>query len=161
MLGNAPNPYGQMNPNMMGGSMGQMNNPMMPNPMNNPMMPNPMNNPMMPNQMNNPMMPNQMGMNNNSMNNLNFQLKARGQGIDQNEFDKIIGSSRNCLMSNQQPLSTATGNMIKQCLGGEWFVFVCPVGCRNFDFALTCVTGGDFLSFSLGNTLFQVCRLRN
>lgn len=156
MYGNPPNPYGQMNnPNMMGGSMGQMNNQMMPNQMmQNQMMPNPMM-PNMPNQM----MPNQ-GMNN-SMGNLDFQLKARGQGIDQNEYDSIIGSARSCLMNNQQPLSTATGNMIKQYLGGEWFVFVCPVGCRNFDFSLTCVTGGDFLSFSLGNTLFQVCRLRN
>lgn len=90
-----------------------------------------------------------------------FKQYAVGQGIDQREYNSIITAAQNAYMARASPLSTGTSNNIKAYLGGEWFVFVSPVGSKNFDFCLSCVTGGDFMSFSLDNTLFQICRLRN
>ena len=49
--------------------------------------------------------------------------------------------------------------MIKQQLKGEWFVYVCEAGKKDYDFALTILKGGDFMSFTLDNKLFQICRL--
>ena len=90
-----------------------------------------------------------------------FKQYAVGQGIDQREYNSIISAAQSAYISRASPLSTGTSNIIKQLIGGEWFVFVSPVGSKNFDFSLSCVTGGDFMSFSLDNTLFQICRLRD
>lgn len=90
-----------------------------------------------------------------------FKQYAVGNGIDQNEYNSIITSATNAYRMRATPLSTGTSNNIKSMIGGEWFVFVSPVGSKNFDFCLSCVTGGDFMSFSLDNTLFQICRLRD
>ena len=91
----------------------------------------------------------------------NFKLIARGQGIDDNEYNAIITSSTNAYNARMNPLSTGTVKLIKQMIGGEWFVFVCPVGVQNYDFSLSVVTGGDFLSFYIDKFHFQVCRLDN
>ena len=91
----------------------------------------------------------------------NFKLIARGQGIDDNEYNAIITSSTNAYNARMNPLSTGTVKLIKQMIGGEWFVFVCPVGVQNYDFSLSVVTGGDFLSFYVDKFHFQVCRLTN
>ena len=58
------------------------------------------------------------------------------------------------------PISTVSANLIKQQLKGEWFVYVCELGKKDYDFALTTLKGGDFMSFSIDNKLFQVCRLK-
>ena len=91
----------------------------------------------------------------------NFKLLARGQGIDNNEYNAIITSATNAFNARMNPLSTGTVSIIKQMIGGEWFVFVCPVGEQNYDFSLSVVTGGDFLSFYIDKFHFQVCRLDN
>ena len=91
----------------------------------------------------------------------NFKLLARGQGIDNNEYNAIITSATNAFNARMNPLSTGTVSIIKQMIGGEWFVFVCPVGEQNYDFSLSVVTGGDFLSFYVDRFHFQVCRLDN
>ena len=91
----------------------------------------------------------------------NFKLIARGQGIDDNEYNAIITSATNAFNARMNPLSTGTVSIIKQMIGGEWFVFVCPVGEQNYDFSLSVVTGGDFLSFYIDKFHFQVCRLDN
>ena len=91
----------------------------------------------------------------------NFKLIARGQGIDDNEYNAIITSATNAFNARMNPLSTGTVSIIKQMIGGEWFVFVCPVGEQNYDFSLSVVTGGDFLSFYVDKFHFQVCRLTN
>lgn len=62
-------------------------------------------------------------------------------------------------MSKQTPVSTIAANMIKQMLKGEWFVYACDAAKKDDDFALTVLKGGDFLSFTLDNKLFQICRL--
>ena len=89
-----------------------------------------------------------------------FKQYAVGNGIDRNEYTVITNSATKVFTAKTFPLSTNTANMIKQGIGGEWFVFVSPVGSKDYDFCLSSVSGGDFLSFSLDNTLFQVCRLR-
>ena len=58
------------------------------------------------------------------------------------------------------PLSEHCANLIKQRLGGHWFVFQCDMAGTDFDFHLTKVKGGDFLSFSLDNKKFEVCRIK-
>ena len=123
---------------------GQPGMPMYGQPMMQPGMP--MMQPGMP--MMQPMMPQPM-----------FKQIAVGHGIDMNEFNKIVSAATFVYQSRQTPLSTATANYIKQNLGGEWLVVTYPVG-RQYDFCLSSVTGGDFMSFSLDNTLYQICRLR-
>lgn len=89
-----------------------------------------------------------------------FKQIAVGSGIDMNEFNKIVQGATSAYMQKILPLSISTANMIKQMLKGEWFVFVSQVTDNDFNFALTSVAGGDFMSFSLDTTLFQVCRLK-
>ena len=90
-----------------------------------------------------------------------FQQFARGQGIDNNEYNAIVSGCTNAFMMKANPLSNACVKNIKNMIRGEWFVFVCPVGSKQYDFSLSIVTGADFLSFSLDSTQFQVCRISN
>ena len=84
--------------------------------------------------------------------------KARGYGIDQREYFRITQAAIDVFQRKMVPYSTHTANAIKQMLGGDWVV-VCYPEHRAYDFALTVVKGGDFMSFTLDNVLFQVCRL--
>ena len=85
--------------------------------------------------------------------------KARGFGIDQNEYQRITQCAMDVYQRRMTPFSTHTANAIKQMLGGDW-VIVCYPEQRQYDFALTVVKGGDFMSFTIDNILFQVCRLK-
>ena len=123
---------------------GQPGMPMYGQPMMQPGMP--MMQPGMP--MMQPMMPQPM-----------FKQITVGYGIDMYEFNKIVSAATFVYQSRQTPLSTLTANYIKQNLGGEWLVVTYPIG-SQYDFCLSSVTGGDFMSFSLDNTLYQICRLR-
>ena len=91
-----------------------------------------------------------------------FVLLGKGQGIDQNEYDKIIKAAQKSYEEgkhDRQTLSFKTGREIRNTLNGQWFVFVSEKG-KKFDFALSTVVDNDFLSFSIGTTMFQVCRLK-
>jgi hypothetical protein len=91
-----------------------------------------------------------------------FTELARGQGIDKNEYDIIVSSARKAYeecKTDNQTISSRTGFEIKKNLGGQWFVFVSEKG-KKFDFSLSTVASSDYLTFLLGNTLFQVCRLK-
>ena len=83
-----------------------------------------------------------------------------GQGIDMNEYNRIVDCCKQCYMSRATPLSEHCCNAVKQALGGDWFVFQCEMGNADFDFHLTKVRGGDYMTFSLDNKKFEVCRLR-
>ena len=83
-----------------------------------------------------------------------------GQGIDMNEFNSIVECCKQAYMSRATPLSEQCTNAIKQRLGGDWFVFQCEMGASDFDFHLTKVRGGDYMTFSLDNKKFEVCRLK-
>lgn len=88
-----------------------------------------------------------------------FRQIAVGHGIDTNEFNSIVAAATNCYMMKSMPMSSSVTNAIKSLLGGEWVCVVCPTT-RNYVFCCSLVKGGDFMSFSLDNTLFQICRLR-
>ena len=88
-----------------------------------------------------------------------FRQIAVGHGIDTNEFNRIVAAATNCYMMKSMPMSSAVTNAIKSLLGGEWVCVVSP-STKNYDFCCSVVKGGDFMSFSLDNTLFQICRLR-
>ena len=83
-----------------------------------------------------------------------------GQGIDMNEFNSIVDCCKQAYITRATPLSEHCTTLIKQRLGGDWFVFQCEEGNSDFDFHLTKVRGGDFMSFSLDNKKFEVCRLK-
>ena len=83
-----------------------------------------------------------------------------GQGIDMNEFNSIVECCKQCYMSRATPLSEHCTQAIKQRLGGDWFVFQCEEGKSDFDFHLTKVKGGDYMTFTLDNRKFEVCRLK-
>ena len=83
-----------------------------------------------------------------------------GKGIDMNEFNSIVECCKQAYMSRATPLSEHCTNAIKQRLGGDWFVFQCDLNNTDFDFYLTKVTGGDYMTFSLDNRKFEVCRLK-
>ena len=83
-----------------------------------------------------------------------------GQGIDMNEYNQIVECCKQAYMSRATPLSEQCTNAIKQRLGGDWFVFQCEMGNSDFDFHLTKVKGGDYMTFSLDNKKIEVCRLK-
>ena len=83
-----------------------------------------------------------------------------GQGIDQNEYNQIVECCKGAYMNRATPLSEHCTQAIKQRLGGDWFVFQCEMGKSDFDFHLTKVKGGDYITFSLDNKKFEVCRLK-
>ena len=83
-----------------------------------------------------------------------------GKGIDMNEFNSIVECCKQAYMSRAIPLSEHCTNAIKQRLGGDWFVFQCELNNTDFDFYLTKVKGGDYMTFSLDNRKFEVCRLK-
>ena len=83
-----------------------------------------------------------------------------GKGIDMNEFNSIVECCKQAYMSRATPLSEHCTNAIKQRLGGDWFVFQCELNNADFDFYLTKVKGGDYMTFSLDNRKFEVCRLK-
>ena len=89
-----------------------------------------------------------------------FKQISVGQGIDMKEFQSITQCCIQAYQLKQNPISTVSANLIKQQLKGEWFVYVCELGKKDYDFALTTLKGGDFMSFSIDNKLFQVCRLK-
>ena len=85
-----------------------------------------------------------------------------GQGIDNNEFNRIVDCCKHAYMQVKGAPKTAqmAAEGIKQMLGGDWLVFISNLGYENFDFSLTRVRGGDFMAFSLDNKKFQVCRIK-
>ena len=83
-----------------------------------------------------------------------------GKGIDMNEFNSIVECCKQAYMSRATPLSEHCTNAIKQRLGGDWFVFQCELNNTDFDFYLTKVKGGDYMTFRLDNRKFEVCRLK-
>ena len=85
-----------------------------------------------------------------------------GQGIDMNEFNRIVDCSKYNYIQTKGAPQTAQkiAEGIKQMLGGDWLVFISNLGYENFDFSLTRVKGGDYMAFSLDNKKFQICRVK-
>ena len=90
-----------------------------------------------------------------------FKLIGRGKGIDEKEYYVITHSAADALNAKEDPLSNGIIKKIKSQLGGEWMVFASVEGLKGYDFSLSIVTGNDFLSFTIQNFRFQICRLRD
>lgn len=90
-----------------------------------------------------------------------FRLIGRGKGIDEKEYYDITHAANDALRAKEDPLSNGIIKRIKSTLGGEWMVFASVEGLKGYDFSLSIVTGNDFLSFTIENFRFQVCRLRD
>ncbi len=90
-----------------------------------------------------------------------FNLIGRGNGIDEKEFYVITHAAFDALNMKEDPLSNGIIKRIKKDLGGEWMVFASVEQLKGYDFSLSIVTGNDFLSFTIRNFRFQVCRLRD
>jgi hypothetical protein len=101
-----------------------------------------------------------MGFNSNFNQQPAYKQYAVGTGIDSSEYNAITTAATKVYQAKTSPLSTNTANAIKQQIGGEWFVFISPLNNKDYDFCISSVTGGDFMSFSLDNTLYQICRLK-
>ena len=89
----------------------------------------------------------------------NVEVVSRGNGINDKEYNDITSS---CIEVNDKhiiPMSTMCIKKIKEKLNGEWYVFVCPEKETNFDFYLSFVDGGRFLTFKYGKNEFHVCRI--
>ena len=91
----------------------------------------------------------------------NFKLMSRGNGIDEREYYCITHAAADALNKKEDPLSNGIIKRIKRDLGGEWMVFASIENLKGYDFSLSIVTGNDFLSFTIQNFRFQVCRLRD
>ena len=90
-----------------------------------------------------------------------FRLIGRGKGIDEKEYFDITHAANDALRAKEDPLSNGIIKRIKNSLGGEWMVFASVEGLKGYDFSLSIVTGNDFLSFTIENFRFLVCRLRD
>ena len=90
-----------------------------------------------------------------------FRLISRGRGIDQKEYYDITHAANEALRLKEDPLSNGIIKRIKNSLGGEWMAYASVEGLKGYDFSLSIVTGNDFLSFTIENFRFQVCRLRD
>ena len=91
----------------------------------------------------------------------NFKLIGRGNGIDEREYYVITHAAADALNKKEDPLSNGIIKRIKRDIGGEWMVFASIENLKGYDFSLSIVTGNDFLSFTIQNFRFQVCRLRD
>ena len=127
-------------------------------PMGNPMMGGMMGQPMMGGMMGQPMMGQPMMGGGMMAPAPIYKQISVGMGIDMVEFNKIVQCATTVYQSRVSPLSTHTANSIKAMLGGEWLV-VCYPATKTYDFSLSTVKAGDFMAFSLDNTLYQVCRI--
>ena len=90
-----------------------------------------------------------------------FKLIGRGKGIDEREYYVITHAASSALNAKEDPLSNGIVKKIKADLGGEWMVFASVEGLKGYDFSLSIVAGNDFLSFTIQNFRFQICRLRD
>jgi len=85
--------------------------------------------------------------------------KARGYGIILMIMQELLNAIQVFISKDARPYSANASNSIKQIFGGDWVV-VCYPEQRAYDFDLTTVKGGDFITFTVDNALFQVCRLK-
>ena len=90
-----------------------------------------------------------------------FREIARGSGIDMNEYMTITTIAKNCYNNHLLPLSECIGREIRKALRGEWFVFVSKEGDFPKDFCLSLVEDNDYLTFAIGTSLIQVCRMKH
>ena len=89
--------------------------------------------------------------------NSRVQVISRGNGINEKEFQDITNACIEVQDKHVMPMSNMCIKKIKEKVRGEWYVFVCPEKETNFDFYLSFVDGGKYLTFKYGLNEFHVC----
>ena len=91
--------------------------------------------------------------------NQKIEVKSRGNGINDKEYNDITASCMEVQDKNIIPMSSMCIKKIKEKINGEWYVFVCPEKETNYDFYLSYVEGGKYLTFKYGDNEFHVCSI--
>ena len=89
--------------------------------------------------------------------NSKVQVISRGNGINEKEFQDITNACIEVQDSRVIPMSTKCINKIKEKVRGEWYVFVCPESEKNYDFYLSFVDRGKYITFRYGPNEFHAC----
>ena len=89
--------------------------------------------------------------------NSKVQVISRGKGINDKEFNDITSSCIEVQDKKIIPISNMCIKKIKEKLRGEWYVFVVPEKETNYDFYLSFVDGGKYLTFKYDLNEFHVC----
>ena len=90
-------------------------------------------------------------------NNSKVQLVSRGNGINDKEFQDITSTCIELQDKHVVPMAGMCTKKIKEKIRGEWYVFVCPESEKNYDFYLSFVDKGKYLTFKYGSNVFHVC----
>ncbi len=90
-------------------------------------------------------------------NNSKVQVISRGNGINDMDYREITNSCVEVQDSRAFPMSQRCIDKIKQKIRGEWYVFVCPESDTNYDFYLSFVDKGKYLTFKYNGNEFHVC----
>ena len=88
--------------------------------------------------------------------NPNVQILSRGSGISDRDCQEITSACIEAQEKQLAPLANVCIQKIKEKLRGDWYVFVCPQSETNYDFYLSFVDGGKFLTFRYGTNEFHV-----
>ncbi len=90
-------------------------------------------------------------------------LIEKGNGIDNNEYNKITYAVYDCIQQNAQMPGSSFSNKIaqriKQTLKGDWYVMVCDINSAIPDFSFTKIKSGDYMTFTYGNGRFSVFKI--
>ena len=87
------------------------------------------------------------------------QVISRGNGISENEFQAISSACIAAQDSRSPQLANLCIQKIKEKIRGEWYVFVCPESDTNYDFYLSYVDGGKFLTLKLGVNEYHIVEI--
>ncbi len=90
-------------------------------------------------------------------NNSKVQVISRGNGINDIDYREITNACVEVQDSRAFPMSQKCIDKIKQKIRGEWYVFVCPESDTNYDFYLSFVDKGKYLTFKYNGNEFHVC----
>ncbi len=85
------------------------------------------------------------------------QVISRGNGINDIDYREITNACVEVQDSRAFPMSQKCIDKIKQKIRGEWYVFVCPESDTNYDFYLSFVDKGKYLTFKYNGNEFHVC----
>ena len=97
-----------------------------------------------------------------SSNSINSKIKliSRGNGINENEYNIIVSSCIKIQDSKAAlPLSIKCIKAIKDQIGGEWLVFVCPEIEKNYDFYISYVKKEKSLCFKYSGNEYYISRI--
>ena len=88
------------------------------------------------------------------------EIISRGRGINDNEYQAITSACIEVKDNGRIPLSGLCIKKIQEKIRGEWFAYVCPESETNFDFYLSFVDKGKYLTFKYAGNEFHICAIK-